>query len=304
LFVSGARLDPIVRDPRVASVAFTGSTQAARTIGVALAGRIGPFARFIAETGGYNIMLVDETAQLDAACQDILESAFNMSGQRCSALRCAWIDERIFDPLMAKLQGALRARSLGDPTRDIHADFGPLIDAKSASEAEARLERMLSKEGHVLCARALRPDGLGPAYFAPAIVECRQENLALEEIFAPILQTTRFKQGEELRLMDPAAQGGYGLTFGIQTRKPKAAEEWALKFPAGNIYVNRPIIGATVASQPFGGEGLSGTGPKIGGSRYVEAFCHERALSNNSAAFGGCVDLLGDGETSLHRFFK
>jgi RHH-type proline utilization regulon transcriptional repressor/proline dehydrogenase/delta 1-pyrroline-5-carboxylate dehydrogenase len=304
LVTPGSNMTKIVDDPRIGVIAFTGSTQAAREIALRLALRPGLPPRFIAETGGFNLMLIDETAHLDSACKDILESAFNMSGQRCSSLRAAWIDERIFAPLMSKLEGALNIRQLGDPSQNMHADYGPLINQSASLEAQAHLDKLLSIDGHRLVARAHAPSGLASAaYFAPAIVETRQASMIREEMFCPILQVARFSPGEERRLSTPWAQGGYGLTFGIQTRKPAAAELWAGLAPAGNIYINRPIIGATVGSQPFGGEGLSGTGPKIGGVHYVQAFCRERSLSNNNAAMGGCVDLLGDGRSSLHRFF-
>lgn len=296
-------MEVLLRDPRVAVVAFTGSAQVARSISSILAQREGAPARLIAETGGFNLMLVDESAHLDSSCSDILESAFNMSGQRCSSLRAAWIDERVFTPLMNKLSGALRARSLGNPSRQLHVDFGPLIDSESARQAETALARLLAIPGNELVARAERPAGLGAAYFAPAIVSTSQSSMVREEMFFPILQTTRFAPGDEERMALPWAQGGYGLTFGIQTRKPATAEKWALLAPAGNIYVNRSMTGATVGSQPFGGEGLSGTGPKIGGASYVPAFCFERVLSNNNAAFGACLDLFGGSHSTLHRFF-
>lgn len=304
LIIPGAELHGLISDPRVAAVAFTGSTVAARRIAIALASREGPGARLVAETGGFNLMLVDETAHLDLACADILESAFNMSGQRCSSLRAAWVDARVKDALLIKLSGALGARSLGDPTSSLHVDFGPLIDQSAAAEAHSCLARLLSVPGNRLAGRARVPAGFeSGAYFAPAIVETRLDSMTREEMFFPILQVAGFEVGQEEDLRRAWAQGGYGLTFGVQTRKPAAAEKWARLAPAGNVYVNRPMIGATVASQPFGGEGLSGTGPKIGGASYVEAFCVERALSNNEAAFGGCVDLLGSSGASLHRFF-
>lgn len=292
-----------IEDARIATVAFTGSTESAQNIAISLASRKGPLGKLIAETGGFNIMLVDETAHLDSACSDILESAFNMSGQRCSALRSVWIDDRIFDALSAKLQGALRLKVVSDPSNNIDADFGPLIDAAAASEARESLDRLLAIPGNILCGRAQISPELGPAYFSPAIVETTPDKVLREEIFAPILQMVRFKQGQENVLNSSWAQGGYGLTFGIQTRKPKASEQWARKIPAGNIYINRSMIGAVVGAQPFGGEGLSGTGPKIGGEDYPLAFCSERALSSNSAAFGGCIDLLGDRRSSLQNFF-
>lgn len=304
LVAPGSKMDRVVDDARVAVIAFTGSTAAAKSIARRVAARPGLPPRLIAETGGFNLMLVDESAHLDTACFDLLESAFNLSGQRCSSLRAAWIDERVFEPLVEKMRGALCARRVGNPIQNLHADYGPLIDAPSATMARASLARLLSIDGHRLLARAGAPE-LPPsaAYFAPAIVETRQDTMVREEMFCPILQVARYRQGEESRLAHPWAQGGYGLAFGVQTRKPGAAELWARLAPAGNIYINRPIIGATVASQPFGGEGLSGTGPKIGGAHYARAFCHERSLSNNHASMGGCVDLLGDGRASLHRFF-
>lgn len=302
--VPGSKLQELISDSRLAVIAFTGSTGAARQIAIALASRLGAGARFIAETGGFNLMLVDETAHLDLACADILESAFNMSGQRCSSLRAVWVDERVKDALMVKLEGALSARCLGDPTTSLHVDFGPLIDEAAAGDARTRLAQLLSITGNRLVARARTFNAIeSTAYFAPAIVETSLDAMIREEMFFPILQIAGFKPGQEERLRHSWAQGGYGLTFGIQTRKPAAAEKWARIAPAGNVYVNRSMIGATVASQPFGGEGLSGTGPKIGGTSYVEAFCVERALSNNETAFGGCIDLLGTSGKSLHDFF-
>jgi RHH-type proline utilization regulon transcriptional repressor/proline dehydrogenase/delta 1-pyrroline-5-carboxylate dehydrogenase len=257
----------LTSDPRVDGVCFTGGTDTARVIARAMAGALAPGAPLIAETGGLNAMVVDSTALPEQAVRDILASAFQSAGQRCSALRCLYVQEDIAPGLLEMLEGAMEELRLGDPWR-LSTDIGPVIDA----EARARIE------AHVAAARragrlARQLDAPGEGLFSgPALIRVRGIEDLGEEIFGPVLHVATFRAEDLDRVIAAVNATGYGLTFGLHTRIDDRVQEVVEKVHAGNVYVNRNQIGAVVGSQPFGGEGLSGTGPKAGGPHYVARF--------------------------------
>jgi RHH-type proline utilization regulon transcriptional repressor/proline dehydrogenase/delta 1-pyrroline-5-carboxylate dehydrogenase len=270
-----------------AGVAFTGSTDVAWAINRALAAKRGPIVPLIAETGGINAMIVDATALPEQVVDDAVTSAFRSAGQRCSALRLIAVQEDVADKIIAMLAGAAAELKLGDP-RDPATHSGPAIDA----EAQARLGDHIARMKQTARTHYA---GTAPAagYFvAPHIFElARPEDLA-EEVFGPILHVVRYKAGELDALLDAIDATGYGLTLGIHTRIDATAERIADRLATGNIYVNRNMIGAVVGVQPFGGSGLSGTGPKAGGPDYLRRFGLEQTISTNTAAAGGNAALL------------
>ncbi len=289
----GARL---VADERVGGVVFTGSTDTARSINAALAARPGPIVPLIAETGGQNAMIVDSTALPEQVVVDVVNSAFRSAGQRCSALRVLFLQEEIAPRVLEMLAGAMRELVVGDPAR-LATDVGPVIDAEALAALEAHAERV-RREGRVICALRL-PEKLPEGhYFAPLAVEIDGMEQLEREVFGPILHVVRYP-GEALdAVVDAINACGYGLTLGIHTRIDRRARALQGRLRVGNTYVNRNMIGAVVGSQPFGGEGLSGTGPKAGGPHYLLRFATERTLSINTTAAGGNASLISlqDGE--------
>jgi RHH-type proline utilization regulon transcriptional repressor/proline dehydrogenase/delta 1-pyrroline-5-carboxylate dehydrogenase len=280
----GARL---VAHPKVAGVAFTGSTEVAWAINRALAEKRGPIVPLIAETGGINAMIVDATALPEQVVDDAVMSAFRSAGQRCSALRLMVVQEDVADRIITMLAGAAAELKLGDP-RDPSTHIGPAIDAEARERLMAHIETMKAE------ART-HYAGVPPAggYFvAPHIFELtRPEDLAVE-VFGPVLHVARYKAAEQEAVLDALDASGYGLTLGIHTRIDAQAERIADRLATGNIYVNRNMIGAVVGVQPFGGSGLSGTGPKAGGPDYLRRFALEQTISINTAAAGGNAALL------------
>ena len=281
----------LVGDGRVAGVAFTGSTEVARAINRALAAKAGPMPVLIAETGGINPMIVDATALPEQVADDVIASAFRSVGQRCSALRLLCLQEDIADRVLDMVAGAARELAVGDP-RDPATQVGPVIDA----EAKARLDRWIAgMDAHG--AVSFRWDNDRPlpsrgTYVAPAIVELDRVHDLREEVFGPILHVVRWRAGELDPLLDEIAGNGYALTLGIHTRIDSVVERVTARLPHGNCYVNRNMIGAVVGSQPFGGSGLSGTGPKAGGPGYLRRFALEQVVTVNTAASGGNAALL------------
>ncbi len=289
--IVGAKL---VSDPRIAGVMFTGSTETAKSIEQTLAHKSGPISLFIAETGGQNAMIVDSSALAEQAVMDIAQSAFNSAGQRCSALRVLFVQEDIADSLLKMLAGYMMALSLGDPAL-LSTDIGPVIDDKAREMLEAHAEKM--KKSARLLAQVPMPANLPGSYFAPCLFELNDLSVLEGEVFGPILHVIRYKANELDKVMDAIIQTGYGLTLGIHSRIDATIQYIAKRMPVGNIYVNRNMIGAVVGVQPFGGEGLSGTGPKAGGPHYLPRLCVERAISTNTTAVGGnarLVSLLED----------
>jgi RHH-type proline utilization regulon transcriptional repressor/proline dehydrogenase/delta 1-pyrroline-5-carboxylate dehydrogenase len=282
--------------PDIAGVAFTGSTDVARTINRTLAARVGSIVPLIAETGGQNAMIVDSTALLETACDDIINSAFGSAGQRCSALRVLYVQHDIADALIALLKGALVELRVGRP-QDMDTDVAPVIDPDAQTKL-IRHTQYLDTLGAKLLARAnlhLHLTYQAP-YFAPCIYEIETIDQIPEEIFGPILHVIRFSSGDLEKIMRDIERTGYGLTFGLQTRLQGRVETIANRAPAGNVYVNRTMIGAVVGTQPFGGRGLSGTGPKAGGPHYLPRFMTEKVVTINTAAAGGNLALIAGGD--------
>jgi RHH-type proline utilization regulon transcriptional repressor/proline dehydrogenase/delta 1-pyrroline-5-carboxylate dehydrogenase len=278
---------PLVAEPRIAGVVFTGSTQVARIIHRALAAKDGAIVPLIAETGGINAMLVDSTALPDQVADAVVQSAFRSAGQRCSALRLLCVHEGIADSVIEMLQGAARELVTGDPAL-FSTDVGPVIDREAYDGIRKQLERLHRT------AKAWMPDQVrhDSAFFIPPqIFEVAGIADVKQEIFGPVLHVVRWS-GDPAAVIDRINTLGYGLTLGIQTRIDSRARALAARAHVGNIYVNRNIIGAVVGVQPFGGEGLSGTGPKAGGPHYLQRFCAEQTLTINTTAAGGNVALL------------
>ncbi|WP_420584637.1 bifunctional proline dehydrogenase/L-glutamate gamma-semialdehyde dehydrogenase PutA [Ruegeria sp.] len=266
----------LTSDPRVSGVAFTGSTATALKIRAAMADNLRPGTPLIAETGGLNAMIVDSTALPEQAVQSIIESAFQSAGQRCSALRCLYVQEDIADDLLTMLIGAMEALVVGDPW-SLSTDSGPVID-EDARQGISNHIAQARAEGRVLKEMSTPPEG---TFIAPALIEIPGIAALKREIFGPVLHVVRFKASELDKVIADINATGYGLTFGLHTRIDDRVQHITEAVHAGNIYVNRNQIGAIVGSQPFGGEGLSGTGPKAGGPNYMARFCApDRQTSN------------------------
>ncbi len=276
---------PLTSDPRIAGVCFTGSTEVAQIIHKALARNAGPDAVLIAETGGLNAMIVDSTALPEQAVRDILISSFQSAGQRCSALRLLYVQEEARERLLEMLYGAMEALTIGDPWK-LETDVSPVIDAE-AQQGIAAYVAENEAEGKVLKKLAAPQDG---TYVAPAVIAVDGIADMEREIFGPVLHVASFKASEIDRIVDDINARQYGLTFGLHTRIDDRVQQIVERLHVGNAYVNRNQIGAIVGSQPFGGEGLSGTGPKAGGPHYVERFRrrveHEALPAPDAAAIG------------------
>jgi RHH-type proline utilization regulon transcriptional repressor/proline dehydrogenase/delta 1-pyrroline-5-carboxylate dehydrogenase len=273
--------------PECDGVAFTGGTETARRINQTLAGREGPIVPFIAETGGLNGMFVDTTALREQVVDDVVLSAFGSAGQRCSALRILFLPEDTADLVIETIKGAMDAMVIGDPA-DPTTDVGPVIDAEARNALQAHLER-LQREAKVLH-RLEAP--AGGTFFGPVLAEIPTARFLEREVFGPILHVVRYDPPELDKVAGELAGQGYGLTLGVHSRIDAFARQVRELVPAGNVYVNRSIIGAVVGVQPFGGEGLSGTGPKAGGPNALSRYALERAVSINIAAQGGDPALL------------
>lgn len=277
----------IVNHPGIDGVAFTGGTETAWAINRQLAARNGPIIPFIAETGGLNGMFVDTTALKEQVVDDVILSAFGSAGQRCSALRLLFVPQDSAEDLIATIKGAMEALVIGDPA-DPSTDVGPVIDAEAKAALVAHRAR-LERDATILH-ECLAPGG--GDFFAPLMAEIPAANFLEREVFGPILHVVRYDPAELAKVAGKLAARGYGLTLGIHSRIERFAEEVCALVPAGNVYVNRSIIGAVVGVQPFGGEGLSGTGPKAGGPHALLRYATERALSVNITAQGGDPALL------------
>ena len=281
----------LVADPRVEGVAFTGSTEVARTINRTLAAKDAAIVPLIAETGGINPMIVDATALPEQVTDDVVTSAFRSAGQRCSALRLLCVQEDVAESIVEMIAGAARELTLGDP-RESSTHVGPVIDA----EAKEKLDRWIAdkeREGRV----RFRWDWFKPlpgkgTYVSPAIIMLDRAGELRQEVFGPILHVVRWRADELDALLDEIAANGYALTLGIHSRIDAAVDHIVGRLSHGNVYVNRSMIGAVVGTQPFGGSGLSGTGPKAGGPNYLERFAAEQVVTVNTAAAGGNASLL------------
>ncbi len=271
-------------------VAFTGGTSTAWAINRTLAARNGPILPFIAETGGLNGMFIDTTALKEQVVDDVIASAIGSAGQRCSALRVLYVPKDSAEVIIATLKGALEALVIGDGA-DPATDIGPVIDEDARRllvEHVARLER----EAKIIARRDVGELAETGAYFGPVIAEVPSPDFLEQEVFGPILHIYRYDPADLAKVAGRLAARRYGLTLGVHTRIDAFAEQVRELVPAGNVYVNRSIIGAVVGVQPFGGEGLSGTGPKAGGPHALMRYAVERALSVNIAAQGGDPMLL------------
>ncbi|MFO6446904.1 bifunctional proline dehydrogenase/L-glutamate gamma-semialdehyde dehydrogenase PutA [Erythrobacter sp. NE805] len=281
----------ITADPRLAGVAFTGSTETARAINRALANRDGPIATLIAETGGQNAMIVDSSALPEQVVRDVLGSAFQSAGQRCSALRVLYLQEDIAEPVLEMIRGGFAALKVGDPAA-LATDVGPVIDAEAKALLEAHVADCI--------ARGLTVERLpgAPAtghFVAPTIIEIASIADLARENFGPVLHVARFRAGELGKVVADINRAGFGLTLGLHSRIAETRRFVEAHARVGNFYVNRNQIGAVVESQPFGGEGLSGTGPKAGGPHYLARFATERVTTIDTTAAGGNASLLAAG---------
>ena len=302
----------LVALPGVAGVVFTGSTQVAKLIQRALAAKDGPIVPLIAETGGINAMLVDSSALPEQVCDAVVQSAFRSAGQRCSALRVLCVHEAVADGVIDMIQGAMQELRVGDP-RDFATDVGPLID----DDAHAHISRLVKniKQKSVKSVKSVitqinQAQAAIKNTFPPQLIEVSDATQVGEEVFGPVLQVLRWgpscagletpqalvaainRLGAAPHSGESAGSAGYGLTLGLHTRIDSRALAWAQAAHVGNVYVNRNMIGAVVGLQPFGGDGLSGTGPKAGGPHYLYRFCTEQTLTINTTAAGGNVALM------------
>ena len=290
--VTGGRTvgEALVRHPQTAGVAFTGSTRAARLINRALAARDAPVAPLIAETGGQNAMFVDSSALLEQVTDDVIQSAFGSAGQRCSALRVLYLQEDIADKALGMIAGAMDELRVGNPAR-LQTDVGPIISEEAASSLRAHVSTM-NGQGACLHVAPLAAECAKGTFVAPAMLEIDSIKALAQEHFGPILHVVRFAGSGFASAVRDAMSSGYGLTLGLHSRIEARAAKLFELVPVGNVYVNRNMIGAVVGSQPFGGQGLSGTGPKAGGPHYLLRFATEKTLTLNTTATGGNAELL------------
>ncbi|MBZ0328959.1 bifunctional proline dehydrogenase/L-glutamate gamma-semialdehyde dehydrogenase PutA [Halomonas sp. ANAO-440] len=283
-------------DTRITGVVFTGGTDTAQIINRALAARENaPLPTLIAETGGMNALIVDSTALPEQVVSDVIQSAFQSAGQRCSALRVLYLQDDVADRVIEILKGAMDELHVGDP-RDLGTDVGPVIDEDARKGLMAHIDR-LKGEGRLLAETRLDPAFTALGTFVPPVAFRIDSIDALDrEQFGPVLHIVRYKANEIDRVIDSINKRGYGLTFGVHSRNESFANAIAEKIRVGNVYINRNIIGAVVGVQPFGGQGLSGTGPKAGGPHYLLRFATEKTVTVNTAALGGNASLLALGD--------
>ena len=285
----------LTRDPRVAGVAFTGSTETARAINRALAGReSGPIATLIAETGGQNAFIADSSALPEQLVKDAMGSAFTSAGQRCSAARVLFVQDDIADKVMTMLAGAMDELKIGDPGL-LSTDVGPVIDADALKILEDHAARM-AKEARLIKQANAGEDTAHGTFFAPRAWELTSLDQLHREIFGPALHVVRWKADQLDAVIDQINATGYGLTLGVHSRIDETIDRIAARVKVGNVYVNRNQIGAVVGVQPFGGQGLSGTGPKAGGPHYLPRFATEKTVTVNTTAAGGNASLLTLGD--------
>jgi len=283
---------PLVADPRIAGVAFTGSVETARRINQALAQRDGPIVPLIAETGGVNAMLVDSSALAEQVVDDSVISAFQSAGQRCSAQRILFVDEGAAPRILQILGGALAELKVGDP-RDADTDIGPIIDEPAQRALAAHVEKL--RRSAKLIGEAPAPL-IGGHFIRPIAFQLPLDQLPRTEVFGPVLHVCTYSRKDLPKVLEWLRTTGYGLTLGIHSRIQSFVDEVIAATRVGNTYVNRSMIGAVVGVQPFGGEGLSGTGPKAGGPHYILRFATERTVTVNTAAVGGVTELLSQPE--------
>jgi len=279
----------LTRDPRLAGVVFTGSTDTARLIERSMAARPGAIGTLIAETGGLNVMLADSSALAEQLVLDVVQSGFNSAGQRCSALRILLVQEEIAPRVKTLLAGAMDDVVLGDPAR-LETDVGPVID----DEALAMLEKHAAHivKGASWSHRVPKAGNAKGRFFAPLAVEIASLASMQREVFGPVVHLLTYRARDLDAVVTAVNALGYGLTLGIHTRIDGLAQRIARELRVGNVYINRNMIGAVVGVQPFGGMGLSGTGPKAGGPYYLHRMANEQTITTNTSAIGGNAGLL------------
>jgi RHH-type proline utilization regulon transcriptional repressor/proline dehydrogenase/delta 1-pyrroline-5-carboxylate dehydrogenase len=278
----------LVEDGRIAGIAFTGSTATAKRIARSLLeDDERPIIPFIAETGGINAMIVDSTALPEQVVVDVVTSAFRSAGQRCSALRLLVLQEEIAERTLEMLAGAMDTLVVGDPA-DPATDVGPVIDRGAYDRLMAHRDAMRGRWIKTVAAPAAS-EGL---FVPPTLIRIDEIEDLRKEWFGPLLHVATWKAGRLAETVERVNGSGFGLTMGLHSRIARAAEAVEESATVGNLYVNRSMIGAIVGSQPFGGEGLSGTGPKAGGPHYLPRFCAERVTSTDTTSAGGNATLL------------
>lgn len=292
---TGAELgDTLTGDNKVAGVCFTGSTGTAQRINRTLAARDGAIATLIAETGGQNALIVDSTSLPEQVINDVVSSAFQSAGQRCSACRVMYVQDDIADRVIELLSGAMQELSVGDPAK-YKTDVGPVIDKRAQESLNAHIQS-ITKTGKLLSTAPMPEHTKTGTFVQPTAVEISGIDVLDKEHFGPILHVIRYKANALDNVIDTINNTGFGLTLGIHTRNESKAQYIAARVNVGNVYINRNQIGAVVGVQPFGGHGLSGTGPKAGGPNYLYRFITEKTVTNNLTAIGGNATLLTLGE--------
>jgi len=276
--------------PLIAGVVFTGSTETARRINRTLAERDGPIIPFVAETGGQNAMIVDSSALPEQVTRDVISSAFQSAGQRCSALRVLFVQEDVADGMIKMIAGAMEALRVGDPS-DLATDVGPVIDQAAKKVLDEHL-KWLDKNAKKICRLKPPKEAANGCFVPPAFYEIQSLSQLNRENFGAILHVIRFPGDQLDKVVEAINTTGYGLTLGLQSRIDTVRDYVEEHAHVGNFYVNRNQIGAVVESQPFGGEGLSGTGPKAGGPHYVARFATERVTCIDTTAAGGNASLM------------
>lgn len=280
----------LVADKRIKAVLFTGSTETANLINRSLATRGGEIIPFVAETGGQNAMIVDSSALLEQVVVDVVNSTFGSAGQRCSALRVLFVQEEVYPRTIALLKGAMAELVVGEP-QWLVTDVGPVIDKPALSLLKSHVDTM--KKRYEVIYQCQLDESLESGHFMPPTAIAIDHLNALEkEVFGPILHVIQFKQKDLDKVIEQINASGYGLTLGIHSRINETVEYIRKHVHAGNAYVNRNMTGAVVGLQPFGGEGLSGTGPKAGGPNYLVRLCHERTYTVDTTAAGGNASLM------------
>ncbi len=293
---SGAKLGKsLITDPRIQAVMFTGSFATAQGLHRQLAARPGPIIPLIAETSGQNAMLVDSTALPEQVIVDVMRSAFDSAGQRCSALRLLCLQEDIADQIEAMLSGAMATLRVGDPAQ-FDTDVGPLIDVAAKTGIRRQLRRLRTRKARLIAETPLPGAYRGGAFLAPCAYQVKQIEHLQDEVFGPVLHLLRYPSDGFEAMLDAINAQGFGLTGGLHSRIAARHELFEQRLAAGNLYINRDMIGAVPGVQPFGGMGLSGTGPKAGGPHYLLRLVHEQTLTVNSAAMGGNASLLTQSE--------
>ncbi|QPC41638.1 bifunctional proline dehydrogenase/L-glutamate gamma-semialdehyde dehydrogenase PutA [Kaustia mangrovi] len=280
----------LIADPRCAGVAFTGSNETAGIINRTLAEREGAIIPFIAETGGINAMIVDSTALPEQVVRDLVFSAFDSAGQRCSAARVAFVQKDVAHRVLPMLKGAMEELKVGDPL-DYATDVGPVIDREALKMLNEHKSRM-AREGRILADLELGADTRYGTFVSPAAYEIESLSMLKREVFGPVLHVVQYSADRLEEVCEVINATGFGLTLGLHTRIERTVEEVRRVMRVGNMYVNRNQIGAVVGAQPFGGEGLSGTGPKAGGPHYLYRFATERVTSVDTTASGGNASLF------------